>query len=123
MSLRQKFIIAIFFFMVLVSGLFFVFFTALYSKALILQENNVSGFGYLITEMIELIRQHHPHMQDNEIRLLLNRASDDFCAKTELIKHSFSLGIDVDPDDTTANKRYYSLPSEILTIREVYLNK
>ena len=53
MSLRQKFIIAIFFFMVLVSGLFFVFFTALYSKALILQENNVSGFGYLITEMIE----------------------------------------------------------------------
>ena len=75
-----------------------------------------------LTEMIELIRQHHPHMQDNEIRLLLNRASDDFCAKTELIKHSFSLGIDVDPDNTTANKRYYSLPSEILTIREVYLN-
>ena len=25
-------------------------------------------------------------------------------------------------DDTTANKRYYSLPSNILTIREVYLN-
>ena len=75
-----------------------------------------------LTEMLELVRQHHPQMQDNEIRLLLNRASDDFCAKTELIKHSFSLGSDVNPDDTTANKRYYSLPSEILTIREVYLN-
>ena len=75
-----------------------------------------------LNEMIELVRQHHPHMQDNEIRLLLNRASDDFCAKTEIIKDSFSLGADVDPDDTTANKRYYTLPSNILTIREVYLN-
>ena len=75
-----------------------------------------------LNEMIELVRQHHPHMQDNEIRLLLNRASDDFCAKTEMIKHSFSLGADVDPDNTTANKRYYALPSEILTIREVWLN-
>ena len=75
-----------------------------------------------LTEMLELVRQHHPQMQDNEIRLLLNRASDDFCAKTELIKHSFSLGSDVNPDSTTADKRYYGLPSEILTIREVYLN-
>jgi hypothetical protein len=75
-----------------------------------------------LNEMIELVRQHHPHMQDNEIRLLLNRASDDFCAKTEIIKDSFSLGGDVNPDDTTANKRYYTLPSNILTIREVWLN-
>ena len=75
-----------------------------------------------LNEMLELVRQHHPQMQDNEIRLLLNRASDDFCAKTELIKHSFSLGSDVNPDSTTADKRYYGLPSEILTIREVYLN-
>ena len=75
-----------------------------------------------LNEMIELIRQHHPNMQDNEIRLLLNRASDDFCSKTEIIKHSFSLGSDVDPDSTTVNKRYYALPSEILTIREIWLN-
>ena len=76
----------------------------------------------ILNEMIELIRQHHPHMQDNEIRLLLNRASDDFCAKTQMIKHSFSLGADNDPDPTVANQRYYLLPEEILTIREVYLN-
>ena len=75
-----------------------------------------------LNEIIELVRQHHPHMGDNEIRLLLNRASDNFCSRTELIKQSFSLGADVDPDNTTANKRYYTLPSEILTIREVYLN-
>ena len=75
-----------------------------------------------LNEIIELVQQHHPHMQEQEIRMLLNRASDDFCAKTEIIKHSFSLGANIDPDSTTANKRYYSLPSEILTIREVYLN-
>ena len=67
----------------------------------------------ILNEMIELVRQHHPHMQDNEIRLLLNRASDDFCSKTEMIKHSFSLGADVDPDDTTANNRYYRLKEEM----------
>ena len=75
-----------------------------------------------LTEMIELVKQHHPHMGETEIRLLLNRASDDFCAKTEILKDSFSLGSDVNPDSSTANKRYYTLPSEIITIREVYLN-
>ena len=75
-----------------------------------------------LNEMIELIRQHHPHMADNELRLLLNRASDDFCARTEILKDSTSLGSDVNADDTTANKRYYTLPSEVLVVREVYLN-
>ena len=75
-----------------------------------------------LLELIELVQQHHPNMGETEIRLLANRASDDFCAKTELLKNSFSLGSDVNPDDTTANKRYYTLPDEILTIREVYLN-
>ena len=73
-------------------------------------------------EIVDLVKQHHPHMGDTEIRLLANRASDDFCAKTEILKDCFSLGADVDPDSTTADKRYYTLPSEILTIREVWLN-
>ena len=72
--------------------------------------------------MIELMQQHHPHMTDNEIRMILNRASDDFCAKTEILKDSAALGGDVDADSTTADKRYYTLPSDILTVREVYLN-
>ena len=75
-----------------------------------------------LNEIIELVKQHHPHMHDTEIRLLANRASDDFCAKTEILKDSFSLGADVDADSTTANQRYYTIPSEVLTIREVYLN-
>ena len=75
-----------------------------------------------LMEMVELIRQHHPNLGANEIRLLLNRASDDFCAKTEIVKESFALGNDMTADDTTANKRYYTLPPEILKIDRVYLN-
>ena len=75
-----------------------------------------------LNEIIELVKQHHSHLGETEIRLLANRASDDFCAKTEILKDSFSLGSDVNPDSSTANKRYYTLPSEIITIREVYLN-
>ena len=61
-------------------------------------------------------------MGETEIRLLANRASDDFCSRTEVIKASFSLGGDVDADPSTPDKRYYTLPPQILTIREVYLN-
>jgi hypothetical protein len=75
-----------------------------------------------LNEIIELVKQHHPHMADTEIRLLANRASDDFCAKTEIIKDSWVIGTDATPDDTTANQRYYTIPAEVLTIREVYLN-
>ena len=73
-------------------------------------------------EIVDLVKQHHPHMGDTEIRLLANRASDDFCAKTEILRDSFSLGTDVNEDNTTVNKRYYTIPSETLIIREVYLN-
>ena len=43
-----------------------------------------------IKEMIELVQQHHPHMGQTEIVKLLNRAKDDFCAKTEIIKDSYT---------------------------------
>ena len=38
-------------------------------------------------ELIELVQQHHKVMGYTEIRAALNRAQNDFCAKTELIKH------------------------------------
>ena len=37
-------------------------------------------------ELIELVQQHHPNMGYKEIRLALNRAQNDYCARTELIK-------------------------------------
>ena len=77
----------------------------------------------ILRTLLELVKQHHPHMQENEIRALLNRAADDMCGKTELIKTQFSL-VDAlgEADDTEANKRYYKLPDGLLEIQEVYLN-
>ena len=68
-----------------------------------------------IKEMIELVQQHHPHMGQTEIVKLLNRAKDDFCAKTEIIKDSYTT-------NTDANQRYYTLDNRILRIKEVYLD-
>ena len=51
-------------------------------------------------EMIELVRQHHPHMGESEIVKLLNRAKNDFCARTEIVKDSYVF-------DTVVNQRYY----------------
>ena len=70
-----------------------------------------------LLEMIELIKQHHPHMGETEIRLALNRASDDYCAKTELVKESWYLSSD--SSASVANQRYYKLPTDIIKISEV----
>jgi hypothetical protein len=76
-----------------------------------------------LTNLLELVKQHHPHISENEIRMLLNRAADDLCGKTELIKTQFSL-VDVlgAEANTTANQRYYILPDGLLEIQEVFLN-
>ena len=66
-------------------------------------------------EMIELIQQHHPHIGETEAIKLLNRAKDDFCAKTEIVKDSYTVS-------TVANQRYYSLDTKIIKIKSVWLN-
>ena len=43
-----------------------------------------------LLEMVELVQQHHPHMGETEIIRLLNRAKDDFCAKTEIVKKKYT---------------------------------
>lgn len=65
--------------------------------------------------MMELIQQHHPHMGETEIIKLLNRAKDDFCAKTEMIKDSYTF-------NTVADQRYYDIDNRILKIKSVWLN-
>ena len=37
-------------------------------------------------EMVELLQQHHPHIGETEALTILNRAKDDFCEKTEMVK-------------------------------------
>jgi len=66
-------------------------------------------------EMIELVQQHHPHMGEKEVRGVLNRVSDVFCAETELIKKSWTAV-------TTAGVRYYPLDDDMIRIIDVRLN-
>ena len=74
-----------------------------------------------LLEMVELVQQHHPHMGETEIIRLLNRAKDDFCERTEIVKSTYTIA-------TVANQRYYplddigSITSEILKVKEVWLN-
>jgi len=65
--------------------------------------------------MMELVQLHHPHMGEVEIVRLLNRAKNDFCAKTEIVKDSYTL-------NTVANQRYYDIDNRILKIKSVWLN-
>jgi hypothetical protein len=66
-------------------------------------------------EMMELVQQHHPHMGETEIIKLLNRAKDDFCAKTEMIKDSYTF-------NTVADQRYYDIDNRVLKVKSVWLN-
>lgn len=66
-------------------------------------------------ELIETVQQHHPQIGDVEVRKLLNRASDDYCAKTELIKNTYK-------QTTVAGQRYYSIHDDILKIVEVHID-
>ena len=68
-----------------------------------------------LKEMIEIVQQHHPTMGETEIVRQLNRAKDDFCAQTEILKDSYTTS-------TVANQRYYSLDKKILKIQSVWLN-
>ena len=66
-------------------------------------------------QLIELIQQHHAAMGETELRLALNRAQDDYCAKTEIIKATYT-------QDSVAGQRYYTLDAQILKITKVQIN-
>ena len=66
-------------------------------------------------EMIELVPQHHPHLGEVETIKLLNRAKDDFCARKEIGKDSYTTS-------TVANQRYYKLDTKIIKIQSIWLN-
>jgi len=54
-------------------------------------------------KMIELVQQHHPHMGETEILMLLNDAKDEFCERTEIVKSSSTTF------NTTAGQIQYDL--------------
>ena len=67
-------------------------------------------------EMIELVQQHHPHMGETEAIKLLNRAKDEFCERTDIYKKTDAT------IDTVADTRWYSIPSGLLRIEEIYFD-
>ena len=67
-----------------------------------------------LQEMVELIQQHHSSVREVEIRKLIKRISDQFCAETEIIDGIYY-------QNTTANKRYYALDTDIVKITKVML--
>ena len=66
-------------------------------------------------ELIEIIQQHHPDSGEVIIRTALNRAQDDFSAKTQIL--------DAVADDTLVkDKRFYDLDPGMLEIKRVEID-
>ena len=70
-------------------------------------------------ELIEMVRGHHPHMLEEEVRRALNRAQSDFSSRTECIVKIFT-------DTLVKDQRYYRLGSNtneadhpIIKVKEV----
>ena len=63
-------------------------------------------------QLIELVKQHHPELGEAQIRIYLNRALDEFCRKTRILKTLYTF-------NTVADKRYYSLGDNISEVTRV----
>ena len=53
-------------------------------------------------QMIEMVKKHHPELSNVEIRMYLDKALDEFCEQTRILKGNSTF-------TTTADTRYYSL--------------
>tara|TARA_R100001463_G_scaffold33403_4_gene74145 strand:+ start:1033 stop:1311 length:279 start_codon:yes stop_codon:yes gene_type:complete len=73
-----------------------------------------------LKEMVELVQQHHPQMNAQEIIKMLNRAMNEYCSRTRILESSTDITI-------VENQRRYSLNvagnrDEIMEIKNVDLN-
>jgi hypothetical protein len=66
-------------------------------------------------EMLEIIQQHHPHVNEAEAIKLINRAKDDFCERTEILKDTYT-------STTVANQRYYDIDKRVIKINDIFLD-
>ena len=66
-------------------------------------------------EMSELVRQHHDHMGQTEIRKILNRALNDFAIRTKVVQTSFTFDITADNQED----RWIWLDDDIIDIERV----
>lgn len=66
--------------------------------------------------MIELVQQHHPNLGEKQVRKLLNRAIQDFSAETEIYHTVYT-------QPTIKDQRYYLLDTDVLYIKELFVEK
>ena len=66
-------------------------------------------------ELIEMIQQHHPDAGETMIRKTLNRAQNDFSAKTGMV-HGIA------DDVLVGDKRFYDLDPGMLEIKKVEID-
>ena len=66
-------------------------------------------------EIIETLQEAHPGLSILQIIKLLNRASDDFCRRSECVEGSFYMTLVT----TSGGQRYYDLPEGIVRIFDV----
>lgn len=67
------------------------------------------------SQMIEIIKTHHPDMGEAEARVYLNKALKEFCRETEILSGTTTFSTEID-------KRYYELDSNIIKITRVDIN-
>ena len=67
------------------------------------------------SQMLEIIKEHHPEMPIGEARIHLNQALRSFCRQTGVLPSVFSFS-------TTADRRYYPLDADILEIDKVVVD-
>ena len=65
-----------------------------------------------LKEMIEVVQQHHPEMNETMVMKAINRAQDDFTAKTEIINA-------IATDTIVKDKRLYTLDPSMLQLKRV----
>ena len=71
-------------------------------------------------QLIELVQQHHPQMNAQEIIKMINRAQDEYTTRTRILESSKEITV-------VADQRRYSLSvdgdkDEIMEIKDVDLN-
>lgn len=63
-------------------------------------------------ELLEMVQQHHPAAGETMIRKALNRAQDDFGAKTKIVRA-------IADDTLVKDKRWYDLDPGMLDVNRV----
>ena len=66
-------------------------------------------------EILDRVKQHHPHLKEKEIRQLVNDAQGELAERAKITDAVASVSV-------SANVRYYALDAKISRIKEVYFD-